>query len=299
MPDVPDRPRAAEAPPSLEAPGPRGATAPDASPLTRRQLRAQAAQTLVLPPTTSRRPLAIASTIALSALVALTGFAHPVLVAFAVGLAGLVLAWGWPVLLGLPSRRGTTTVLAIGAVACTAAAAMTPDEPYLRWLPAAVAVSLIAAFLHQLLRRDGRPRLSESVAASGAGLAILSSGAAYVPLPYTLGGSETLAVAMAGLALASLADLAVPSARLRAWALPIAMVVGGLAGLVVALEDGRPQPATGALIGVLVAGTSHATRRVLAVLPSMVSARSQLVAGSTSVLMCGVVVYTLGRLLVA
>jgi hypothetical protein len=297
VPDEPTTPR---------APGPVSpAGGSDTPALTRRQLREEAlaagraTQPLVLPPTTSRRPLAVASTFALSALVALTGYAHPVLVALAVALAGLVVAWGWPVLLGLPSRRGTTTVLAIGAVACTAAAAMTPDEPYLRWVPAAVAVSLIAAFLHQLLRRDGRPRLSESVAASGAGLAILSSGAAYVPLPYTLGGSETLAVAMAGLALASLADLAVPSARLRAWALPIAMVVGGLAGLVVALEDGRPQPATGALIGVLVAGTSHATRRVLAVLPSMVSARSQLVAGSTSVLMCGVVAYTLGRLLVA
>lgn len=287
MSDVPDAPSAAEAAGTAE------------TQLTRRQRRAAAEQALLLPPTTSRRPLAVASTMALSALIALTGFAHPVLVALAVGLAGVILAWGWPVLLGLPSRRGTSAVLAIGAVTCTGAAAMSDDEPFLRWLPAALAVSLIVAFLHQLLRRDGRPRLTESVAATGAGLAILSSGAVYVPLPHTLGGSETLAAAMAALALASLADLVVPSTRLRAWALPLAMLIGGMAAMVVALEDGRPQPATGALLGVLVAGTSHATRRILAVLPSMVSSRSQLVSGAASVLLCGVVVYTLGRLLVA
>jgi hypothetical protein len=276
--------------------------------MTRAQRRAEAAQadraaratqTLVLPPITSRRPLAVASTIAFSALIALTGYAHPVLVALAVALAGLVMAWGWPALLGLPSRFGTTVVLVIGALSCTLAAALSPDEPFLRWVPAALAVSLIAAFLHQLLRRDGRPRLTESVAASGAGLALIASGVSYIPLPHTLGGPQTLAAAMAGLGLAALADLAVPTVRLRAWALPLAMVLGGLAGLLATLPAGRPQPATGALIGVLVAGTSHATRRVLAVLPSMVSARSQLVSGAASVLLCGVVAYTLGRLLVA
>lgn len=272
--------------------------------MTRRQRREEAAaalatQAVVLPPTTSRRPLAVGSTMALSALIALTGYAHPVLVALAVGLAGLVLAWGWPVLLGLPSRFGTTVVLVIGTAACTAASALSQDEPFLRWVPAALAVSLIAAFLHQLLRRDGRPRLTESVAASGAGLAVIASGVSYIPLPQTLGGSQTLAIAMAGLALASLADLAVPTPRLRAWALPLAMLAGGLAGMLVSLQAGRPSPATGALIGVLIAGTSHAVRRILAVMPSMVSSRSQLVSGATSVLLCGVVAYTLGRLLVA
>ncbi|MDF2091639.1 hypothetical protein P0Y31_04735 [Knoellia sp. 3-2P3] len=297
MPDEPETSRAAG------TVSPAGAS--DAVPMTRAQRRAQAAQaaratqTLVLPPITSRRPLAVASTIAFSALIALTGYAHPVLVALAVALAGLVMAWGWPALLGLPSRFGTTVVLVIGALSCTLAAALSPDEPFLRWVPAALAVSLIAAFLHQLLRRDGRPRLTESVAASGAGLAVIASGASYIPLPHTLGGPQTLAAAMAGLGLAALADLAVPTARLRAWALPLAMVLGGLAGLLATLPAGRPQPATGALIGVLVAGTSHATRRVLAVLPSMVSARSQLVSGAASVLLCGVVAYTLGRLLVA
>ena len=282
MPDLPETPTAAEVPP-----------------LTRRQRRLEAQRQVTLPPVVARRLLPLVATVSVSALVALTGYAHPVLVGFAVGFAALVLAWGWPGLMALPSRRGTSGVLAVGAVSCVAAAALTTEDPFLRWVPAALALSLIAAFLHQLLRRDGRPRLTESVGATAAGLAIVSSGAAYVPLPRALGGAQLLAVAMAALAAASVADLATPSRRLRPWALPLGMLLGGAAATLVGLVDGRPEPATAALVGVLVAGISHATRRVLAVLPSMGSPRAQLVSGATSVLLCGVVVYALGRMLVA
>jgi hypothetical protein len=281
VPDVPETPHAAEP-----------------TPVTRRERRAASAPAR-RPPTTSLRPLAIGSTMAFSGLIALTGYSYSVLVALAVGLIGLVLAWGWPVLLALPSPRGTTTVLAIGAVSCVAAAALMRQEPFLEWIPAALAVSLVAAFLHQLLRRDGRPRLTESVAATGAGLAILSIGVAYIPLPRTLGGEQTLAAAMAALAVSAVADLALGSRRLRPWALPIAMVLGGVAAAVVSILDGRPMPAPAALIGLLIAGIAHATRRIMAVLPSMASARSQLTSGAASVLVCGVVAYTLGRILVA
>lgn len=280
MSDVPDRPEAAPA-----------------APVTRAQRRAAAPRTVRA--RVRHQPLVVASVVALSGLIALTGFSHPFLVALAVGLAGLVVAWGWAPLLGLPSPRGTSAVLAVGVAACVGAAALTTDDPFLEWIPGALAVSLIGAFLHQLLRRDGRPRLTESVAGCGAGLAILSMGVAYIPLPRTLGGSETLAAAMAALALSALADLATVSKRLRPWALPIAMVLGGAAATVVGLLDGRPDPAPAALIGVLVAGIAHATRRIIAVLPTMASARSQLVSGASSVLMCGVVAYALGRILVA
>ena len=122
------------------------------------------------------RPLSIAATIAFAALVALTGYASPRFVALAVALAGFVLAWGWPLLLSLPSPRGTTGVLAIGTVLMTGTTLVTKDDPYLEWMPAALAVSVIVGFLHQLMRRDGRPRLTESVAAVTSGLAIISAG---------------------------------------------------------------------------------------------------------------------------
>ena len=50
---------------------------------------------------------------------------------------------------------------------------------------------------------------------------------------------------------------------------------------------------------VLAAGVSHAVRRVLATLPAISGTRSQLVSASASVLTGGVVVYVVGRLLIA
>jgi hypothetical protein len=272
--------------------------AAEQQPVTRAERRAQRAAA-PRPPATSLRPLAILATMSFAGLIALTGFTYPVIVALAVALTGGVLAWGWPTLLALPSPRGTTTVVATGALTSVTAATLMRNEPFLEWIPAALAVSLLAAFLHQLLRRDGRPRLTESVAATAAGLAIVAIGATYIPLPRTLGGSQTMAAAMAAIALSALADVALNHRRLRPWALPIAMVLGGMGAMLVALMDGRPMPAPAALIGLLAAGIAHATRRVLAVLPTMASARSQLASGAASVLVCGVVVYALGRILIA
>jgi len=49
---------------------------------------------------------------------------------------------------------------------------------------------------------------------------------------------------------------------------------------------------------VLAAGISHAVRRVLATLPAISGARSQLVSACASVLTGGMVVYVVGRLLI-
>lgn len=245
------------------------------------------------------RLLTLFATTALSALIALSGFASPRLVVASVVLGGLVLAWGWPVLLGLPSPRGTMTVLALATVLCSAAAGLTRTAPFLRWVPAALAVSVIIAFAHQLLRRDGRPRLTESIAASASGLAVISSGVALGPLPLVLGGAEALAAAMAAVGVGALADLCIVARRLRPWALPIAMVLGGASSVIVSQLAERPQAGHAVLLGVLVAAVSHAARRVIAVLPSMVAPRAQLAAGATSVLVCGVVVYAFVRSVIA
>ncbi len=262
-------------------------------PLTRRERREAAHGRAPLPRrATAVRPLTIAGTVAFAALIALTGYASPRFVVLAVALGGLVLAWGWPVLLGLPSPRGTTGVLMGGTVLLAAAVLLTPDDPYLRWLPAALAVAVIGAFLHQLLRRDGRPRLTESMAASIAGLAIIAAGTAYAPVPHALDGSHGLACAMAGLAVGALADPLIAVHRTRQWALFIAMLAGGLAALGVAALGGGPAPAFGALLGLLTAAVSHAARRVLAPLPAAAHPRSQLASAAASSLLPGVVVFT-------
>src|SRR6478672_6306025 len=122
-------------------------------PLTRRERREQAqAATSALPVRRLvPRPLVVAATLAFAALVALTAYASPGFVALAVALGGLVLAWGWPVLLSLPSPRGTTGVLAAGTLLLAGTALLTKSDPFLQWVPAAMAVGVVIAFLHQLM----------------------------------------------------------------------------------------------------------------------------------------------------
>ncbi|WP_091786016.1 hypothetical protein [Pedococcus dokdonensis] len=272
-----------------------------AVPLTRRERRATAQHARPALPRRAlvARPLAIAATIAFAALVALTGYASPGFVALAVALAGFVLAWGWPLLLSLPSPRGTSGVLAIGTVLMTGTALATRDDPYLEWMPAALAVSVIVAFLHQLMRRDGRPRLTESVAATVSGLAIISAGTALAPIPHVLVGEHALAATMAGLGVGALADPLISVKRLRQWALFIAMLLGGGAAVLVSALAGGPMTGPAALLGLMAAAISHAARRVLAPLPATAMPRAQLAVAAASSLLVGVVAYVVVRYFVA
>lgn len=271
-----------------------------AAPLTRRQRRAGNGDRTSLPrKALATRPLTVLATMAFAALVALTGYSSPQLVAVALALGGFVLAWGWPVLLGLPSPRGTMGVLAAGTVFMTAAVMLTPDAPYLRWLPAAMAVAVVVAFLHQLMRRDGRPRLTESVAATTSGLAIIAAGITLAPIPHVLAGEHALAAAMAGVGVGVLADPLVATARLRQWALFISMLLGGAAALAVAALAHHPRLAPAALLGLLAAAVSHAGRRILAVLPATVLPRAELAVAASSSMLVGAVVYLVVRYTVA
>jgi hypothetical protein len=274
---------------------------PSPVPLTRRQRREQAdARRSPLPRRALvTRPLTVAATCALAALIALTGYASPGFVALAVALGGFVLAWGWPALLSLPSPRGTMGVLAIGTVMMTGAVFLTREDPFLQWVPAGMAVAVVVAFLHQLMRRDGRPRLTESVAATTSGLAVISAGVALAPLPHVLHGSDALAAAMAGLAIGALADPLIGVRQLRQWALFIAMLLGGGAALLVAVLSGDLQTAPAALLGLLAAAVSHASRRVMAVLPAAVLPRAQLAVAASSSLLTGVVSYVVVRYFIA
>ena len=281
--------------PEQQAPTP--AAPMTAAPMTRRERRARSRNTPAVLPGRAllARPLTMSATIAFAALVGLTGYASPDFVALAVALAGLVVAWGWPQLLSLPSARGTAAVLAVGTVLMTGTVLLTREAPYLQWMPAAMAVSVIAAFLHQLMRRDGRPRLTESVSASVTGLAVISAGIALAPLPQFLNGEHALAATMAGLGVGVLADPLVKVRRLRQWALFISMFIGGAAGMAVSLMAGHPKPWPAALLGLLAAAVSHAARRVMAVLPATSMPRAQLAVGASSSLLVGVVAYVVVR----
>lgn len=275
---------------------------PDPPAMTRSQLRAAAAAAgpVIVPvPEMHRQPLVAIAVIALAGLLTISAFAGPLLVAVAVALPAGVMAWGWSGLLVLPSPRGTAFVLAVGSAAAIGTALATRADPLLEWMPVALAGSVIVAFLHQLARRDGRPRLVESIASNTTAIAIVVSGACFVVLPRTSHGAWVVALAASAIAVSTLTDLLGDLPRLRAWLLPLAMLAGGVVAIGVGLASGVVGWGPAALLGVLAAGVSHALRRVLAMLPAISGSRSQLVSAGASVLTAGVVVYVVGRLFVS
>jgi len=244
------------------------------------------------------RPVAVVATAVLAALLVLALLADPVLLAAGLAWAGIAVAWGWPALLGSSSRFGSSLAIGVTGVLAPAAAAATTGEPYLRLVPVALVLGLAVMFGHQMVRRDGRPRLTESIGITSLGLAVVAMGTTWVPLSRSDRAIDIAVLGFVSIAVASLADLVAGVAKVRPWMLPLAMLLGGAGALVAASLTGAPGAGPAALVGFLCAAVSHATRRMLSVLPAVSSVRGQLSSAATSLLVPGVVAYGLARAIV-
>ncbi|WP_380173867.1 hypothetical protein ACFEMC_04050 [Kineococcus sp. DHX-1] len=176
------------------------------------------------------------ATFALAALVGLASFGGVAVLAVAVVLLGVLVAAGWPELLDLPARRSSTGVVAAVAVAAALVAVFTVQAAraegsqvagVLGHLPAVAALALLVAFGHQLLRRDGRPRLVESVTGVVTAQAVVVLGAAWVAVPTTYAGAALAPVVLA--ALAATSAVAATTWPLRV-AGPVNLLVGAAVG---------------------------------------------------------------------
>jgi len=283
---------------------------PETQPLTRASIRAAQAQQLTEAAEERRRAslaeesavprrvrvLAVGTAVALAVLIGLSALVGAGSTALAVGFASVVLAWGWVRLTDAPSPHVAALVLGGGAVAISAAAGLTRTDPYLVWVPVAVAVSVIAAFLHQVFRRGGRPRLTEGIAASVGALAVMASGAAFIPLPYYPHGGPWALVSVLGLAAAALPALLLGGRLAPGWVLLAALVLGTAVSVLAAVVATGLPLGGAALAGVLVAGISHSMMRVLFALPGAKTAQGAVAVGAAGVLVVGVVVYLLARI---
>lgn len=208
----------------------------------------------------------------------------------ALAVVAVVLAWGWAGTLNLPTPRGTVGTIVIGGLALIASVVIVDGPPHLTWIPAGLGLAMIAAFIHQLFRRDGRPRVVQSVSAVVLALALLACGVLLVPPAATAEGIALVLGALAAAAASSASDLLGRWPALTSWLTAAAMVAGGAAAVLVALLLEAPWT-TWLLLGVASGALSHAMRTVLCDLPTMAHARPRLTTALASVLVTGVVPY--------
>lgn len=235
------------------------------------------------------------TTLAAAGLLTLGAYAGPGIFVAAALLVVAVMAWGWSPLANLPSPRGSTAVVALGGAACVVAVGLTQDEPLLQWLALALAGTVVLEFVHQLVRRDGRPRLVECVTGTLAGIVVLASMSAWLALPRTpvgAGGVLLVAVPVAvGLALEALPF----PGRLTSLAGVVATVL--LSGLLAGFVP-EPTVGTGLLSGLLAGAVAVMLHRLLSVLPPAGSAPAWLAVALAPLASSGMVGYVVLRLMV-
>jgi hypothetical protein len=236
-----------------------------------------------------------AAALAVAALLSGAAYAgRPVLVV-AVVLICSVVAAGWTTLLDLPSPRGTTTVVAASGALAAVAVALTRDEPLLEWLAPALAAGVVAEFVHQLGRRDGRPRMVESVCGSVAGIVVLGSLASVVALPrspLTADGVVVWALPV-GLAVA-LQALPLPGRV----AVPVGVLAACLSGALLGGLLPAPTAAAGAVAAAAAGAVAVMLHRLLTVLPRAGTSPGWLALSAAPLASSGMVAYVALRLLV-
>ena len=127
-------------------------------------------------------------------------------------------------------------------------------------------------------------------------LAVMASGAAFIPLPYYPHGGPWTLVSVLGLAAAALPALLLGGRLAPGWVLLAALVLGTAVPVLAAVVATGLPLGGAALAGVLVAGISHSMVRVLFALPGAKTAQGAVAVGAAGVLVVGVVVYLLARI---
>jgi hypothetical protein len=210
-------------------------------------------------------------------------------------LLALVIAVGWPVLLGLPNVLGSAVVIALGGAGAVVAVAATRGAPILRELPVVVALAVLLAFVNELARQDGRRRLVDSVAGTVTGVLIATAAAGWVAAERAPGGTSLVVSGAVALAVGA----AVSAVPLGDW-LGATMTTSSavLAGVAVGAVMSDLDPLVGGLLG-LATGILVAALHVL--FDRLPALRHRMAAFTVVVLpvaLSGILVYVVGRVLV-
>ena len=234
-------------------------------------------------------------TAALSAAVAVAGYLGELPLTIAAAVLVVAFALGWPALVGLPFRAGSTAVVALAGLGAVVVVHLTAEQPYLQYLPVVLAGAVLLSFINELVRRDGRDRLVESVSGTVTGTLVAVAAAGWVATATTPGGEPLVVIGALALAVGS----ALVALHLAPWLGAVvtsaaAAGVGALCGAILPDIDVAPAFLLGLAVGVLVA-TLHA---LFDNLPSLERAWPSLAAVTLPVTVTGTLVYVIGRVLV-
>ncbi len=179
---------------------------------------------------------------AAAALVAGAGVLGEPWVTLAALAVALGFAVGWPTLLRLPAPQGSAVVVALGGGGGVLAVSLTRGDPVLRGLPEVVALAVLLAFVNELARSGGRPRLVESVSGGVSGVLLASAAAGWVAALRTPAG---VGLVVAG-ALALFFAAAASAVPFGGWtAAGLTMFAGALGGVGSGVVMAQVGPAAG------------------------------------------------------
>jgi hypothetical protein len=235
---------------------------------------------------------AVAASVAVALAVLLgLGAAGPVAVLVAaVALVQLLVAVRWFDVLDVSAAaRGGAVVGAAAAIGADLAVAVRDDRRPLAPVTAVLGLAMLAALFHQLARRDGRDRLTASLAATVALAAVGALGSCYLGAQSSGDGA---AFVVAGVAAAAAAVVATALPGPEIVGAGVGLVAGVVVGAVVGgLSDLGPR--TGGLVGLgcVVAGA------VTAAVARRAARPDPLVTAGLPLLLAAPVAFVLARLL--
>jgi len=206
------------------------------------------------------------ASIAAAALIAVTGYAGPAYLAAGLAVVVIAVAIGWGPLLGLPQPAGSALLIILTGAAAVLTALRPPDPDHpLTGFASLLAFAIIAAFLHELIRRDGRIRMVESVAGTFFGQLMAMFASGWMLLPDAGIGAATLLVAAVAVACARAATALPWPVAVTGW---VAFVAGTGGAILAAATQGPIQLGPAAALGLAVAATVAAMDRLLATQPA-------------------------------
>lgn len=208
----------------------------------------------------------------------------------------VLFALGWASLLGLPAPGGSFLVVVLPGLGALAAVHVTYTEPWLRYLPLVVAMGVLLAFINELLRADGRERLVESLCGGVSGLVVAACTAGWVS-SYASDHGTSLVVSCAVSIAAASAVTAVRLAMPLVLGATVAAAVG--AGAVVGSVMPGMTWLSGVWTGLVTGALVVALHLLFDRLPELRSPRAALAAIVLPVALGGILVYVVGRILIA